>query len=135
GECRVNFSLGAGVQDEEFDAQSLRGLLSIFYLGLKAWAGGLTRKPTDVAVGTNSRSNSNRFPPSSLVKKLTPVTFPPGWLRLDTKPSSIGLPPLVNTIGIVAVAALAATTAGGPPANTTLTCRATKSAASLGSFS
>src|SRR5215470_3374304 len=36
GKCRVNFSLGAGIQDEEFDAQSLRGLLRIFYLRLKA---------------------------------------------------------------------------------------------------
>src|SRR5262249_22828663 len=34
---------------------------------------GLARKPKDVAAGTNSRSNSNRFAPSSLFKKLTPV--------------------------------------------------------------
>src|SRR5262249_17291926 len=72
---------------------------------------GLARKPTDAAAaGTNSRSNSNRFAPSSLFKKLTPVTFPLGWLRLDTKPSSTGLPPLVNTIGIVAVATFPAPT-------------------------
>jgi hypothetical protein len=38
GKCRVNFSLGAGIQDEEFDAQSLRGLPCIFHLRLKAWA-------------------------------------------------------------------------------------------------
>jgi len=131
GECRVNFSLSAGIQDNEFHAKSPRGLLRIFHLGLETRA---ARKPTDVAAGTNSRSNSNRFALSSLSKKLTPVTFPPGWLRLDTKPSSIGLPPLVNTIGIVVVAALAATTAGGPPARIALTRRLTKSAASLGSF-
>ena len=38
GECRVNFSLGTGIQDDEFDAQSLRGLLRVFYLGLKTRA-------------------------------------------------------------------------------------------------
>jgi len=87
-----------------------------------------------VAAGTNSRSNSNRFEPSSLLKKLTPVTFPPGLLRLGTRPSSTGLPPLVNTIGIVVVAALAATTAGGAPARIALTWRPTNSAARFGSF-
>jgi hypothetical protein len=37
-ECCVNFSFGAGIQDDEFHAQSLRGLLRILYLGLKARA-------------------------------------------------------------------------------------------------
>jgi len=37
-ECCINFSFGTGVQDDEFHAQSLRGLLRIFYLGLKARA-------------------------------------------------------------------------------------------------
>jgi hypothetical protein len=33
---------------------------------------GLTRMPITPAVGTNSRSNSSRFSPSTLVKKVTP---------------------------------------------------------------
>ena len=41
-------------------------------------------------------------------KKLTPVTLPPGRLRLATRPSLTGSPPRAKTIGIVAVAAFAA---------------------------
>jgi hypothetical protein len=33
-----NFPQSAGIQDDEFHAQSLRGLLRILYLGLKARA-------------------------------------------------------------------------------------------------
>src|SRR5262249_43811189 len=47
---------------------------------------GLTRKPTTAALGTSSRSSSKRFAPRVLMKKVTPVTSPPGRLRLDTRP-------------------------------------------------
>ena len=43
-----------------------------------------------------------------LVKKVTPVTLPPGRLMLATRPSETGSLPLANTIGMVAVAAFAA---------------------------
>jgi hypothetical protein len=46
------------------------------------------------------------------------VTFPPGLLRLATRPNLTGSPPVLKTIGIVAVAALAATAdyeVGGVP--------------------
>ena len=66
---------------------------------------GLTRRPIKAALGTSSRSNSSRLPASSVTKKVTPVTLPPGRLKLDTKPSSTGLSPIVKTIGIVLVAA------------------------------
>src|SRR5262249_21113526 len=49
------------------------------------------------------------------------VTLPPGRLRLATKPSLTGSPPLANTIGIVVVAALAASTAGVAGAAITVT--------------
>src|SRR5262249_54104381 len=42
GECCVNFSLGTGIQDDEIDAQSLRGLLRVLYLRLETrtrWIG------------------------------------------------------------------------------------------------
>src|SRR5262245_28370513 len=39
--------------------------------------------------------------------KTTPVTFPPGLLRLVTSPSLTGSLPAVKTIGILVVAALA----------------------------
>ena len=43
-----------------------------------------------------------------------PVTFPPGLFRLATRPAWTGSTPLVNTTGIVVVAALAASAGGGP---------------------
>ena len=64
-----------------------------------------------------------------------PVALPPGRLRLSTRPSFTGSSPVEKTIGIVAVAALTAGAAGGPAANTTATCRLSKSATSVGSRS
>ena len=68
-------------------------------------------------------------------RKLTPVTLPPGRLRLATRPSLTGSSPTPKTIGIVAVAALAASAAGVPVATITATWRRTRSAASAGSRS
>ena len=62
----------------------------------------------DAALGTSWRSSSSRFVPNSPPKKTTPVTLPPGRLRLATTPSLTGSPPVANTIGTVFVAALAA---------------------------
>ena len=45
-----------------------------------------------VAPGRNSRRSPSRFAPSSPVMKLTPVTLPPGRLRLATRPSWTGSP-------------------------------------------
>jgi hypothetical protein len=84
-----------------------------------------------VAVGTNSRNSSSRFGPSSTDKMPTPVRLPPGRLRLETRPSRTGSPAVRNTIGIVAVAALA-TGAARVFAVITDTCRRTRSAASVG---
>jgi hypothetical protein len=39
------------------------------------------RKPITLALGTSSRSNSNRFAPRVLVTKVTPVTLPPGTVE------------------------------------------------------
>ena len=65
-----------------------------------------------LAVGTNSCSSSSRFGATSTFNCVTPVTLPPGRLRLATKPSVIGSPPVSKTIGMVVVAAFAASAAG-----------------------
>ena len=52
---------------------------------------------------------------------LTPVMLPLGRLRFATKPSATGSAAAVNTIGIVEVAAFAATAAGVPVAAITVT--------------
>jgi hypothetical protein len=61
------------------------------------------------------------------------VTLPPGRLRPATRPACTGSVPATNTIGIVAVAVLAASAAATPPGvATTLTRRPINSAASSG---
>ena len=65
-----------------------------------------------------------------------PVTFPPGRLKLATNPSRSGSLTAEKTIGMVEVAAFAASAAGDPPAaNSTVTLSPTRSAASLGNRS
>jgi len=61
-----------------------------------------------LANGTTLRNNCIRLATSSVVKKLTPVRFPPGWFRLATSPCVTGFPAEPNIIGIVVVAVLAA---------------------------
>src|SRR5215831_7649358 len=74
---------------------------------------GLSRTPTSGTPGTRSRNSPRRFGSISVVSKVTPVALPPGWLTLWTKPALTGSPPNPNTIGMVAVARLAASAAGG----------------------
>ena len=61
------------------------------------------------------------------------MALPPGRLRLVTRPSKIGSTPLPKTIGMVDVAAFAASAVGLPNATNTDAFRATSSAASAGS--
>ena len=69
---------------------------------------GLTSTATRVTPGNSSRRSSSRFAANSPLKKLIPVTLPPGRARLATRPSLTGSSPTLKTIGIVVVAALAA---------------------------
>jgi hypothetical protein len=78
--------------------------------------------------------SSNRFDPNKPKKKTRPVTLPSGRLRLLTKPSLIGSPPVTKTIGMVLVAAFAANAEGVFPTITS-TDRAMSSADSAGSRS
>jgi len=93
---------------------------------------GLVSKPITLALGTSSRSTPNRFAPSVLTINVTPVTLPPGRLRLETRPRSTGSAPVAKTIGMVVVAALAATAAGGERATIASTRSDTRSAANAG---
>ena len=77
--------------------------------------------PSTAAPGASSLSSSSRFAINLLTKKLTPVTFPPGRLRLATSPNSTGSPPVTNTIGSVDVAGLAASAEAVVFATSTLT--------------
>ena len=88
-----------------------------------------------LAVGTSSCSSSSRFGAISSFNWVTPVMLPPGRLRLATRPSLIGSPPVSKMIGMVVVAAFAASAAGVEVAAITATCRRTSSAAIPGSRS
>jgi len=75
---------------------------------------GFTSKAMVVGFGTSSRSSSSRLGPSEAVKKLAPVTLPPGRFTLATSPCSTGSLPIAKTIGIFVVAAFAARAEGVP---------------------
>jgi hypothetical protein len=64
--------------------------------------------PIRATPGARSRSSPSRFGSIRFVNKVTPVTLPPGRLKLSTRPALTGSPPTPNTIGMVAVAAFAA---------------------------
>src|SRR4029077_16304480 len=68
---------------------------------------GRPRNPIVAFGATSCDDNSKRLGTSSAARKLTPVTLPPGRLRLGTKPSLTGSLPVMNTMGMLAVAALA----------------------------
>jgi hypothetical protein len=75
---------------------------------------GLTSRAIVVAVGTNWCSSSSCFAPTSTLRLVTPVRLLPGRFRLATSPTATGSNPISKTIGIVAVAAFAATAEGVP---------------------
>src|SRR6516225_12121571 len=92
---------------------------------------GFIRKPTTVAFGSSSRAK-NCLPTNSLSRNATPVALPPGRLKLSTNPTFTGSTELMNAIGIVRVAAIAASAAGAPIAVIADTLRLANSAANSG---
>ncbi len=70
------------------------------------------RKATRATLGKASLSSSNRLPSRSGAMRLSPVIFPPGRARLETSPVPTGSAAAANTMGIVALAFLAAKIAG-----------------------
>ena len=67
---------------------------------------------------TTSFKSANRFPASSGVRSVMPVTLPPGRAKLCTSPTPTGSPLTAIMIGIVDVACLAASMAGVWPSTT-----------------
>src|SRR5262249_5500543 len=123
-------------RDECAAVHSMTSLAVICMISGTARPSALTSRATAADTGTNSCNNSSRSP--AIVKRtwLTPVILPPGCARLATRPTSTGSEPMIKTIGIVCVAALAARAAAVVPATAmTATLRPTSSAASAGSRS
>src|SRR5262249_15128247 len=65
-------------------------------------------------VGIASRRSSSRLPPRSGLSTVLPVMLLPGRARLATKPVRTASPTPIITMGIVVVAALAASVGGVP---------------------
>src|SRR5215472_13446700 len=78
---------------------------------------GLTSSPKRLAAGSSSRSNPSCLGANSLNWKLTPVAFPPGRAMLATRPRLTGSSVTLKTMGRLAVAAFAASAAGGAHGN------------------
>ena len=75
---------------------------------------GLTSTATRFIEEINSRSSSIRFAANSPIKKLMPEKLLSGLARLVTRANLIGSSPMAKTIGLVAVATLAAIRNGNP---------------------
>ena len=91
GEGCLKVAIGAGLNDRDFrpsaSAAACTSLVSDSAFGLI----GFTRNPIEAVLGTVSCSTSNCLGNKLLAKKFTPVTFPPGRLRLDnSKRDGIG---------------------------------------------
>ena len=114
-ERAIEIGRGSGLDDIENPAVGARRASISATLGAEFGLSGFTSSPTVTASGTSLRNRSRRFPNSSLLITVTPVMFPPGRLRLSTRPNSTGSEPNPKTIGMVAVAALAANGARTEP--------------------
>src|SRR5215510_12036584 len=125
---RFQVLLGCGMDDLNPLTKFLRGRLQFRCLTIGDRPSLIHQCSHQAGCGTTSRSKPSFLDSSSVKRTLTPVTFPPGRPRLLTRPAWTGLSPVVNTTGIVEVAALAASAAGGPPAMMTATLRLMRSA-------
>ena len=107
----------AGGDNTQLLSETVRSRLQFGQLCRTQWIFGVLKDgdPPVVACGKSSCINSIRLGPRARPEKLTPVMLPSGRLKLATRPDSTGSAPDVNTIGIVAVAALAACTEISPP--------------------
>src|SRR2546430_3706474 len=130
---RVNLGSSAGREELDLWTNSRRRGFDIFLQGFSSRIFGLTSTAKRVAVGNSSCKRPSRLATSSLLLALTPVMLPPGRLRLATRPSWTGSKPRLKTIGIVVVAALAASAAAElPGVAMTATRRRTRSATNSG---
>ena len=119
------------LENLKLQAQRLRRDLRFLNTRAKCSDRGISRA-TRESLGITSLSSSKRFPLNSGERVAMPVIFPPGCARLATKPNAIGSATPRITMGMVAVAFLAAVTSPAVSATITSTFSRTNSAASSG---
>ncbi len=134
GKRNVDLAAVAGAEELDLPPDGRSCRLQVLGPGSAFGSFGLKSAAKRAAPGSSSCSSPSRLVPVSTLMALIPVTLPPGRLRLATRPSWTGSPPVRKTIGIVVVAALAASTDADVPGVTmTATRRRTRSAANSGS--
>jgi hypothetical protein len=85
GEGGVNFAVVAGLDDLKLHPFALAASCTLLVSDFATPLVGFTRKAITPPLGASSCSNSSCFGTSCLPKETTPVTLPPGWLRLATR--------------------------------------------------
>ena len=126
----------AGIHDMKLAAQCARHGFQFSDLKLGDRVIWICKQPNDGGSGNQLQQEPQRSATVSWATSVTPVTLPPGRLRLSTSPNITGSLPMTKTIGMVEVAALAARIVGVPAVATmTDTRRSTRPAANIGSLS
>ena len=108
----IDFAFAGGFQHTELQGKRLRRRLRRLQFDLSRRSARIHEKGNRCGLGHHLVQQLYRFDPSVVLKKLMPVTFPPGRFRLVTNPWVTGSPGVRKTIGIVAVAAFAGSTPG-----------------------
>src|SRR5262245_6348179 len=129
----IEVALGDGMHDVDFQPKRRGRCLRLRAVGYGIGIARIDQNTDHAGGGNKPCSNCNCFATNVLARKLTPVTLPPGLFMLTTRPNFTGSAPIANTMGMLEVAALAASAAAvAPPVAITVTRRATNSAASAG---
>jgi hypothetical protein len=132
--CR-QILLAAGTHDLEFESERRCGCSTFLRRRRGKGIGRVDEQHNGVAFGSASCINCSRFDANSTFIDMIPVKLLPGLFRLETRPSQIGSPLVVNTTGIVVFAAFAAAAAGVLVAAITLALRRIRSAMIAGNLS
>jgi hypothetical protein len=108
GVGRLEIAVGTRGHDQQATPERIPRLLHDLHNGLGVRIVRVYEDGDGGGFGRQLVDQLKLFGSSRELKKLTPVALPPGWLRLARSPDSTGSRLVVKTIGIVAVAALAA---------------------------
>ena len=112
-EDSIEVTFGAGIQDMQLQPEGTSRRLHLLSVGLgKSGFGWVDEERHDARRGNQLVQQLQQLWRYLHVRLVTPVTLPPGRLRLATRPSRTGSEPSSKTIGMVVVAAFAASAAG-----------------------
>ena len=123
GEDRIEIVLRAGIENVELKPERAGRFRQVFCGGLGGCRiGGVDEQGEDRGAGSDFMQQLQPLRATWLFSDVMPVMFPPGLFMLATSPVATGSVPVSKTIGMVCVAALAASAdATLPGATSTLT--------------